>query len=156
MASAPIEPAKLASGTAEIPSSEKSTLKVIAIIAPSAAPAETPSVSGRDERIAEHLLERGTCACERHAHHQRARDARQAHVPHDLRDGLGNLRAVDESAQDVAHRDGITSEAECHDRKRDGERDRRRQHDRIPCHEALARDARRTQQRFDCASVGVR
>ena len=45
-ASAPIDPAKLASGTAEIPSSEKSRLNVIAIIAPSDAPAETPSVSG--------------------------------------------------------------------------------------------------------------
>ena len=46
MASAPSEPAKLASGTADRPSSEKSRLNVIAIIAPSDAPAETPSVSG--------------------------------------------------------------------------------------------------------------
>ena len=40
------EPAKLASGTADTPSNEKSKLNVIAIMAPSAAPAETPSVSG--------------------------------------------------------------------------------------------------------------
>src|SRR5574339_667997 len=46
MINAPIEPAKLASGTAVTPSSVKSALKVIASTAPSAAPAETPSVSG--------------------------------------------------------------------------------------------------------------
>ena len=46
MSSAPNDPAKLASGTAEMPSSEKSKLNVIAIMAPSEAPAETPSVSG--------------------------------------------------------------------------------------------------------------
>ena len=46
MVSAPSEPAKLASGTALTPSSEKSASKVIASIAPSDAPAETPSVSG--------------------------------------------------------------------------------------------------------------
>ena len=44
--SAPTEPAKLASGTAEIPSSARSALKVIASIAPSDAPADTPNVSG--------------------------------------------------------------------------------------------------------------
>src|SRR5215213_2338543 len=46
MINAPIDPAKLASGTAVTPSSVKSALNVIASTAPSAAPAETPSVSG--------------------------------------------------------------------------------------------------------------
>ena len=46
IASAPSDPAKLASGTAEIDSSVKSARNVIAIMAPRAAPAETPSVSG--------------------------------------------------------------------------------------------------------------
>ena len=43
---APSDPTKVANGTAEMPSSETSRSNVIAIIAPSDAPAETPSVSG--------------------------------------------------------------------------------------------------------------
>ena len=46
MTSAPSEPAKLASGTADTPNSVKSACSVSASIAPSAAPAETPRVSG--------------------------------------------------------------------------------------------------------------
>jgi hypothetical protein len=46
MASAPSDPAKAAMATADTPNSEKSAWKVMASIAPSDAPAETPSVSG--------------------------------------------------------------------------------------------------------------
>ena len=46
IASAPSEPAKLASGIVDSPKSATSALKVIASMAPSEAPAETPSVSG--------------------------------------------------------------------------------------------------------------
>src|SRR3954468_2055336 len=46
MISAPIEPAKLASGTPEAPATETSRFRMMASIAPSEAPAETPSVSG--------------------------------------------------------------------------------------------------------------
>ena len=46
MATATSEPAKPATGTAEIPSDGERQLNVIASIAPSAAPAETPSVTG--------------------------------------------------------------------------------------------------------------
>src|SRR5438552_6702085 len=46
MVSAPIDPAKLANGTAEIDRKVKSAPSAIANVAPSAAPADTPSVSG--------------------------------------------------------------------------------------------------------------
>ena len=46
MATASSEPAKLATGTAEMPTPPSDQLNVIASIAPSAAPAETPSVNG--------------------------------------------------------------------------------------------------------------
>ena len=46
MPRAPSEPKSVANGMAERPSSEKSALKVMASTAPSAAPADTPRVSG--------------------------------------------------------------------------------------------------------------
>ena len=46
MASAPSDPAKLDSGTTEMPRSVKSMWNVMASMVPSVAPAETPSVSG--------------------------------------------------------------------------------------------------------------
>src|SRR4029453_10309034 len=46
MTRAPNEPAKLTSGTVEMPANDTSRSNVIATIAPSDAPADTPSVSG--------------------------------------------------------------------------------------------------------------